>query len=288
MSPLTLEGTVSPVAPALGVTGVLGAGEGGAGDCGREVGVDGVAGAVDVATILNFAFMPYFCSLKQGIRGQINKLSLHNTDAPFCSRKALSCSTDARIFSFCRTSVAVGKMSCPPALDERVRLRRRLQDLCLQLLLRGKKTVPQVVANGTLLKEVLKSGFVLAYAHNPCDVCHGTSQQRGLEQWFRSRWVGLLEEGYIDIALDVAGEVWFNNFVCALWSVAIGEYDECLEHTGCVPLVEGAEDPETAEYNKYVEKGNSERGHRRERRRARRWWLERRTERDVNGVDETE
>lgn len=62
-----LAGTVSP-ALALGVTGVLGAGEGGAGDCGREPGVVGVAGAVGVATILNFALMPYFCSLRQGGR----------------------------------------------------------------------------------------------------------------------------------------------------------------------------------------------------------------------------
>ena len=94
-----------------------------------------------------------------------------------------------------------------PSLDVRVGLCGDFKDLSLELLLCGKEAVPEVVADGALLEEVLERGLVLTEADDPGDVGHGAADEGGLEEGLGSGRVGHLEVGEVDIALGVLGEV---------------------------------------------------------------------------------
>ena len=149
-----------------------------------------------------------------------------------------------------------------PALNEGVGLRCGLHDLRLELLLRGEEAVPQVVADGALLQEPLESWLVLTKPDDALHVGHCATHERGFEQIVRGWRVRLLEQGDIDVAFFMSGKVWLDDLVC------IDQESEGFEHrsgnvalTESAPSVDCAEDPETAEYDEYVEHGNEKGGH---------------------------
>ena len=76
----------------------------------------------------------------------------------------------------------------------------------LQLLFGGKYTVPQV----------LQCGLVFAESDDAGNVGHGTADEGGLEEGLRGGRVAHLEEGEVDIALVVLGEVALECFMLTM------------------------------------------------------------------------
>jgi hypothetical protein len=95
-----------------------------------------------------------------------------------------------------------------PALDKRVCFRDNFHDLCLELFLCLKQTVPQVVADGAFLEEVLECWFVFSEPHDTDNVRHRTPDEGRLEKRLVHRRVVHLEQRDIDVALGMRREIW--------------------------------------------------------------------------------
>lgn len=95
-----------------------------------------------------------------------------------------------------------------PSLDECICFGDDFHDFCLELLLCLKKTVPQIIANGTFLEEVLECRFVLTEFYDTGNVRHCASDEGSLEKGFVHRRVVLLKQCDIDITLGMRREKW--------------------------------------------------------------------------------
>lgn len=113
--------------------------------------------------------------------------------------------------------------------NKRAHLRNNIPNLILHLLLSPGKPLPQIITHTTPLQKHSQSLFLAPQRQHPVNILRRASQKCSLEHRLRYRSLfltvvfgGLVEvqEGEIDVALEVRGEPWFEGGGFFCWSVS--------------------------------------------------------------------
>lgn len=116
-----------------------------------------------------------------------------------------------------------------PKNTEGANLRNNIPNLILHLLLSPDKPLPQIITHTAPLQKHSECLFLAPQRQHPVNILRRASQERSLKHRLRHRGLfltvvfgGLVEvqEGEVDVALEVSGEPWFEGGGFFCWSAS--------------------------------------------------------------------